>query len=140
MTRINVIPPSILTDEHLLAEYHELPRIFTNVKTFMSDEDNRLSHLNTPKEYTLGPGHMKFFYRRLDWLLARYRALYKELIERGFNIDIALVNAVSTNGAELAKLTRVDQLQWKPTPKDYYLNMARLAKRSKFYAVMHELT
>lgn len=29
MTRINLIPPAQLSDQHLLAEYRELPRIFT---------------------------------------------------------------------------------------------------------------
>ena len=27
MTRINVDPPAVLTDEHLLAEWRELPRV-----------------------------------------------------------------------------------------------------------------
>ena len=31
MTRINCIPPAELSDKHLLAEFHELPRVFTHV-------------------------------------------------------------------------------------------------------------
>lgn len=33
MTRINLLPASELTDQHLIAEYRELPRIFTIVRT-----------------------------------------------------------------------------------------------------------
>lgn len=81
MTRINVVPPGELENMHLLAEYRELPRIFALAKAF---------HLSGKKEdfpdvYTLGKGHVKFFYNKLLWLANRQKALVDELLLRGYN-------------------------------------------------------
>lgn len=54
MTRINLVEPRYLTDEHLLAEYRELPRVFTYVDRHGIAEDR-------PESYKLGKGHVKFF-------------------------------------------------------------------------------
>lgn len=40
-----------------------------------------------PSEFTLGTGHVKFFYDKCGYLLKRYRALYAEGIRRGYNIQ-----------------------------------------------------
>jgi deoxyribonuclease V len=37
MTRINLLPPSELADQHLLAEWRELPRIFGLVKKKLTE-------------------------------------------------------------------------------------------------------
>ncbi len=77
MTRINVIPPELLTDQHVLAEYRELPRIF------------RLARLNAkrPTRYVLGTGHALFFYPLTAWLSRRQAALIAECEARGFEIQ-----------------------------------------------------
>lgn len=38
MTRINLLPPAQLADQHLIAEYRELPRIFTLVKSKLQSQ------------------------------------------------------------------------------------------------------
>lgn len=76
MTRINVIDPATLTDEHLFAEWRELPRIFALPR------DDR----PTPSAYTLGQGHMRFFLPRLAWLAHRHAALTAECISRGYRL------------------------------------------------------
>jgi hypothetical protein len=43
--------------------------------------------LDIPKEYTLGEGHVKFFYDKLLFLYNRYNALEIECILRGFNVS-----------------------------------------------------
>ena len=40
MTRINLLPPSQLADQHLIAEWRELPRIFGLVKKKLAEEAN----------------------------------------------------------------------------------------------------
>ena len=82
MTRINVVPVEELCDQHLLAEHRELTRIPNGIlsgklKTYYPDQ---------PKEYTLGPGHVKFFVNKLDWLLVRYIRLDQECKIRGFKV------------------------------------------------------
>ena len=42
---------------------------------------------NQPKNFTLGAGHVKFFYTRLLYLKNRYQELYKECINRNFNVQ-----------------------------------------------------
>ena len=70
MTRINsAINPKNLTDQHLIAELRELPRIFTAVNKRL---DKDLSFDDIPKEFTLGDGHVKFFYNKLRFLIDRH--------------------------------------------------------------------
>lgn len=76
MTRINCIPVTELTDKHLLAEYRELPRVFALARPC---ED-------APKEYTMGAGHVKFFYNKLAYLYSRQISIHAELQKRGFKL------------------------------------------------------
>ena len=80
MTRINVVPVKELTDQHLLAETRELPRIPNAILK------GRYNLSSIPSEYVLGKGHVSFFYTRLGWLQERYKALHAECCARGFNV------------------------------------------------------
>lgn len=80
MTRINVVPPSELCDQHLFAEFRELTRIPNCIAK------GRYSLKDQPQQYTLGTGHVKFFYDKLLWLQRRYGSLEEELLARGWNI------------------------------------------------------
>lgn len=81
MTRINVgIHPSELPDKLLLAEHRETKRIPNAIKS------GRYSLEGIPDQFTLGKGHVKFFYNKLLFLLKRYNSLHKECFIRGFNI------------------------------------------------------
>lgn len=82
MTRINVgIPSKQLTSKHLIAEHRELKRIPNAVVK------GRCNLKNIPSEFSLGKGHVSFFYNKLSYLRERYRDLYKECINRGFNVQ-----------------------------------------------------
>jgi hypothetical protein len=82
MTRINVgIHPSELPDKLLLAEHREIKRIPNVIKS------GRYSLEGIPDQFTLGKGHVKFFYNKLWYLYSRYRYLYIECKERGFNVQ-----------------------------------------------------
>jgi len=81
MTRINIaIPPSELNTRHLLSEHRELKRIPNIVSR------GRFNLKNTPKEFTLGKGHVAFFYDKLLYLKNRYEELYAECKRRDFKI------------------------------------------------------
>ena len=80
MTRINVgIPPKNLTREHLLAEHREIKRIPNQVAKGKYDMKDQ------PKEFTLGKGHVKFFYDKLGYLKKRYEEIYQECLNRKYN-------------------------------------------------------
>lgn len=80
MTRINCgIEPVKLTDQHLIAELRELPRIFTAV---IKKIDNNIEIKNIPYKFKLGTGHVTFFYDKCGYLLIRHRLLRKEYYKR----------------------------------------------------------
>ena len=75
MTRINVIPVHELADQHLMAEYRELPRVLK--QKINIDE---ASHT-----YLLGKGHVKWAASHLGFIYNRYYELVSEMKYRGFN-------------------------------------------------------
>jgi deoxyribonuclease (pyrimidine dimer) len=85
MTRINVVPPSDLMDQHLLAEVREIVRMPSYLnKSLNSKKGFNLSEI--PQQYTMGKGHVKFFYNKFYWLKKRYIRLLDECDNRGFKI------------------------------------------------------
>ncbi len=84
MTRINCIAPSALSRQHLVAEYRELPRIFALVRAAIA-RGERPDDKRNPKIYTLGRGHVRFFYPRLGYLARRQAALVAEMQSRGYH-------------------------------------------------------
>jgi hypothetical protein len=83
MTRINCgISPKQLSRLHLLAEHREIKRIPNAIKKKKGIVDfNKI-----PKEFCLGKGHVTFFYNKLKYLYKRYREIYRECEERGYNV------------------------------------------------------
>lgn len=82
MTRINVaIPPRELTTRHLIAEHREIKRIPNTIVS------GRAKIKDIPPKFTLGTGHVKFFYNKLGYLKNRYEELYNECLLRGFNVS-----------------------------------------------------
>lgn len=87
MTRINLgIKPAELCDQHLIAEYRELPRM----RAFAQ---SRLDRLNgpgpRPEAPTLGTGHMAYFTPYGVSLEQRFTALVEEMRYRGFEPNLA---------------------------------------------------
>jgi deoxyribonuclease (pyrimidine dimer) len=82
LTRINCVPVEELHQKHLVAEYRELPRTFKLVEGYLS-KHGKLPAL--PQKYTLGTGHVKFFYDKLLYLSNRQTQLVDEMIRRGYN-------------------------------------------------------
>lgn len=81
MTRISVGVRAIeLCDAHLIKERIELLRIPNSIKS------GKAVVKNIPDSFTLGAGHVKFFYDKLEYLHDRYLELTAECVERDFNI------------------------------------------------------
>lgn len=81
MTRINLVPPSELCDQHLLAEHRELTRIPNAVAK------GKFNLQGQPADYKLGEGHVRFFFNKLAFLKRRYDELHQECKARGFNVQ-----------------------------------------------------
>lgn len=87
MTRINgQIPVAYLSDEHLRAEYYELPRICSLYRQ-RALKNHKFDDI--PKSFSLGSGHVKFFYDKGQFLVDRWQSISHELRQRGFDIDTA---------------------------------------------------
>lgn len=109
MTRINVIPVCELSDQHLIAEYRELPRVLKqNINT-----------TNAPKKYCLGKGHMKWAKRYSLFTRARYGELCREMLWRGFNVNYY----TDTFDTSLYKYF------YNPTLEDIELNRQRIREK-----------
>lgn len=99
MTRLNLVDPTELMDQHLMAEYREIkmvPRalkrsIDAAVKRVRSDAALAAVLRRIPPEYTLNTGHVSFFYDKGAYLAHRYNSLTMELLKRGYVIDRSLV-------------------------------------------------
>ncbi|MFS1538871.1 MAG: pyrimidine dimer DNA glycosylase/endonuclease V [Candidatus Phlomobacter fragariae] len=116
MTRINVIPPKELCDQHLLAEHRELTRIPNYI---VKKEGNVV--LSTLTSYTLGKGHVIFFRDKLLFLYLRYTSLHQECLNRGFSVTNKWPEEVK-NYSHLWKVYQVTEL-------DIIINKARIYER-----------
>lgn len=116
MTRINIIDPCELCDQHLLAEHRELTRIPNDIVSRNGDVP-----LSTKTAYLLGTGHVTFFRDKLLFLKKRYDALHQECLDRGFNVTYKWPEAA----AQYPHLWQ----DYYVTPNDIALNMARIQER-----------
>lgn len=80
MTRINLIPVEELTNKHLIAEKHEITRVFALAK-------NSKTNVKIPDTYTMGKGHVTFFYNKIKFVIQRYETLCNEVRRRDFNCN-----------------------------------------------------
>lgn len=115
MTRINVIDPYWLTDQHLLAEYRELPRIFGAARDALAR-----GSVDVPREYVLGTGHVRFFYDKTDWLARRHANIVAELLKRKYKLTLT---------DPLTPVEGYEPSDWKPRLDDVVVNMQRLRER-----------
>lgn len=77
MTRFNLIPPEELSDQHLIAEYHELLRI---IRQDINTKD-------APETFCLGKGHVKWAKKHTRFLAYRFFLLCNEMRFRNFKLN-----------------------------------------------------
>jgi len=85
MTRINSdIDPKQLMDQHLMAEYRELPMVLSSLRRSLRTQSEREILKKIPPRFTLNKGHVLFFYNKLTFLKDRYTRIVDELLNRGY--------------------------------------------------------
>lgn len=124
MTRINCVPPEELTAKHLVAEYRELPRIFTLVR---KAQDRGLTDVDImiPPVYVLGTGHVRFFYNKLKYLETRQIMLIDEMRKRGFKPNFVKIDELMTG------INQMWYNDWIPDDKAMEINRQRINERLK---------
>jgi len=82
VTRINLVPPEELSDQHLVAEYREIFMIGSSLQRSLRSPNWEKTKKSIPKQFTLNKGHVKFFYDKGKYLSERYDELIKEMKKR----------------------------------------------------------
>ncbi len=118
MTRINLVPVEELSDQHLFAEYRELPRMadFYN-KTVKREED-------ISKKFTLNTGHMTFFLNKSKYLEKRHRRITKELRTRN-------INFTEREAFSMPVGSRFKQISWDPCSEEIEVSNERIQEKLK---------
>ena len=116
MTRINTgIKPSLLCNQHLLAEHREIKRIPNQISK------GKFTLNGIPSEFKLGSGHVKFFYDKLLYLKKRYEDLYSECLNRNLN--------VTYYGDAWNNLPKELMNDYQPTERDRLILVERINER-----------
>jgi deoxyribonuclease (pyrimidine dimer) len=121
MTRINVVPVEELHNKHLLGEYKEITRVYALVRK--AQESGRMKSLSSPVEYTMGKGHVLFFYRKLGYISKRYQQLTQEMLKRGYKPSP--ISLISLEGG----IDRRYFSDYLPTEKALDINRQRIRER-----------
>ena len=123
MTRVNCgIPVKKLTKAHVIAEHREIKRIPNCISK------GRYSMKDQPSEFTLGKGHVKFFYDKCGYLKKRYEELYARCIE--LKVDATYF------GRAWDGVPQEMMGDYIPTDKDREILIERLIERDESYKVV----
>jgi deoxyribonuclease (pyrimidine dimer) len=120
MTRINIIPPSELLDQHLIAEYREIRLLTASIRRSRMSKTG-LDKKRIPKQFTLNSGHIRFFWDKGTYIAARYKALQDEMRKRGFEPQFPEIDEdVWPEGFKN---------DWQPSEKDFAVIRERITLR-----------
>jgi deoxyribonuclease (pyrimidine dimer) len=123
MTRINLVPPEELTVKHLVAEYREITRLPSNLRKSL-DRKTLFKMSEIPSQYTLGQGHVKFFYDKMLFLQKRFEQLVKEMLRRGYKPSY-------TDSSIFIPTDKKFYNDYVPTPEALSINRERIKERLK---------
>lgn len=132
MTRINLVHVQELADQHLMAEYRELPRVFNAVRKHVQD-GKRVNDFKINPIYLLGTGHVTFFYNKLQYLVDRHMQLVQECLRRGINIQNIEPNDISDIPTEFCH-------NYTPCIKEVELSRQRLIEKLKMKPKWYKYT
>lgn len=121
MTRINIIPVSDLTDQHLIAEYREITMVPAALVRTLNSKAG-FSKNKIPAKFTLNTGHVYFFYDKGLYLDKRYNELVKEMMLRGFSPDLKRNFPTEVFPSELFN-------DWIPSTQDQELVLHRIKEK-----------
>ncbi len=121
MTRINIIDPTHIMDQHLVAEYREIRLLCGSFKNSMKSKLG-VSEARVPPKYTLLKGHIMFFHNKGEYLHKRYDLLKAEMVNRGWkpNFDFPMPKGIWPE--HLYK-------DWTPTEEDFEVVRHRIGYR-----------
>ena len=120
MTRINIVEPSELTDQHLIAEYREIFMVGSSLQRSLKSKN--WNPKDIPIKFTLNTGHVKFFYDKGKYLSKRYDELRTEMKARGMTPDVTRIFKREQWPEELWN-------DWMPLVEDYKIIRQRIQEK-----------
>lgn len=145
MTRINLVPPEELMDQHLFAEFREIKMVPKSLRRSLRAAEARdvkthgyrdayvqalmgqaIVLAAVPQAYALNTGHVSFFYDKALYLRKRYAALKQELDRRGINYNR---NSELDPDGVFDALDERFRKDYDPTPEALALVRARIAEK-----------
>lgn len=141
MTRINLVPPGELHDQHLFAEFREIKMVPKSLARSLAAVARRVPAdmpfphdtvgqllMRIPKAFTLGTGHVSFFYDKGFYLHWRYLDIKDELYRRGFTFNaLSPLDPDNTFKLEGSRGRLFDD--YLPTPEALATVRARIAEK-----------
>ena len=115
MVRVNLISPSKLSDQHLIAEYNEILMLVGYAR-------KHPELMGIPESYRLGTGHIKFFKNKIGYLKKRHELIKTEMARRNFSANKTVF--LKGFGEEYF-------CEWKPGKKDFEVIKARISEKIK---------
>lgn len=122
MTRINLVSPEELSDQHLMAEYREMPMVPAALRRSLRTKSVDAVLASIPENFTLNTGHVRFFYDKLYYLNVRYHQLVLALSQRGYNLQWE-------GRFKLDGFPEVFYGDWEPTSRDFDIIRERIASK-----------
>jgi len=124
MTRINLVDPRELSNQHLVAEYREIFMVGSALQRSMKSKNWNKAKQDIPSEFTLNAGHVKFFYNKGKYLNKRYQLIVKEMKRRGMSPD-------SNRRFKKNQFPLNFYNDWTPTSKDLEIIRKRINEKIK---------
>lgn len=110
------VPPYILTDQHLIAEYRELMIPVGQLKSLGWQTKTPI-----PEKLALGKGHVSFWRDKQIYLKRRHEGLVEEMKKRGFQVNYSFF--------DLSTIPERWVGDWQPSAEDSYLLRSRIWER-----------
>lgn len=123
MTRVNLVDPNELTDQHLFAEWRELKMIPKSLARSIAARGVEGVLAMVPATYRLNTGHVSFFYDKGTYLLNRYIALTTALAERDYSFD--RYDKLDPDGTYMSDPRLMND--YAPTPEAFRIIRERIA-------------
>ena len=123
MTRINAdLDPKTLHRRHLVAELREITMVPAALRRALRTKTKKDILGSIPQKYTLGAGHVRFFYDKQWFLIRRFLKLTDEMERRGYTPDTLRVMAHIGFDVEFNN-------DWNASHEDNQLVQARINER-----------
>jgi deoxyribonuclease (pyrimidine dimer) len=122
MTRINLVDPSELSNQHLIAEYREIFMVGSALQRSIKSKHWEVVKRNLPQTFTLNTGHVKFFYNKGMYLHKRYKLLVQEMKRRGMKSD-------PDRKFKKNQFPKNFYKDWSPNPKDIEIIRQRIKEK-----------